>query len=652
MRKKKIALAYGITGGYVDILANVLIGLKHKSKKFWNDIIVFHEGITEEQKKHLNKIVECKFIELKARDFLKNVPRVQLELYSVATFFRFESFSLLDDYEKVIWSDVDVLYQKDISELTKFGDKTGYAATYASEPYIVENNFFELINEYNMFIPMINAGLFVISDKLKNYKEIQKWCYESTIKYGSKLRWLDQAILNIMVQKFNIEIEPIDLNKFHCHPTVKEYRKNACIIHAHGLRKFWNDLEFQQLFPEWYKNHNEWLKLYPHQPTKLIYDYLPLVSVVMSVYERYDFLVEAVESILKQTYKNLELIIVVEKSDNQKKINKVLEELNNKKIKIINNTEKLGFSNSLNVGIKASKGKYIARMDDDDISLPTRIEKQVQFMENNLEIGICDTNAEFFMYGRGLWYYTNPTSEELKALLLVTNPICHPSVMMRKSMLDEYKLKYNPDYFSEDYELWSRSIAYFPIAHIDEVLLKYRASKKNVTSIEANDSKIQTSIKKTIKHQFKDYLDLDFNDNEIELLQRRINIIDKVACRDSAIKLQKQTYKRIIQKNKECKIYNQEFIEQLFPINEKYQKKSAGTKKSRIKNVIKRILKPIYTPIYNAIERRVYGIVANQCNSINYRLDLIQNQLETINNYEKKNMRRKITQKGKNHGEK
>ena len=213
MKKKKVAIAFGITGSYTDILANVLIGLKKHSKKFWDDIVVFHSGINDEQQLHLNKIVKCNFVELQNRDFLKYVSKEQIELYSVATFFRFESFSLLDKYEKVIWSDVDVLFQGDLSELLSYGDKSGYAGTYAPDEYRVENNFFELIEEYDMFTPMLNAGLFVISDKLSNYKEIQQWCYDSTVKYGSKLRWLDQAILNLLVQEFNIDVEPIDLNR-------------------------------------------------------------------------------------------------------------------------------------------------------------------------------------------------------------------------------------------------------------------------------------------------------------------------------------------------------------------------------------------------------------------------------------------------------
>lgn len=627
-KKKNVALAYGITGNYVDILANTLIGLKKHSKKFWDDIIIFHQGISKEQQLFLNKIVDCKFIELEIKDFLKYISKEQLEMYSVATFFRFESFELLNDYHKVIWSDVDVLYQKDISDLTKYGDKSGYAATFATENYRVENNFFELINEYNMFTPMINAGLFVISDKLKNFKEIQEWCYKSTIKYGSNLRWLDQAILNIMVQEFKLDIEEIPLYEYHCHPSFKKFTKKAKIIHAHGLKKFWNDIMVQQSFPEWYENHEEWMKIYDHTPSPLIKEFLPFVSVIMSVYERYDFLEEAISSILKQTYKNFELIIVVEKSINQNKINKLINKINDPRIVIINNKTKLGFSESLNIGIENAKGKYIARMDDDDISLPLRFEKEVQFMEDNLNVGICDSNAEFFMNAKGLWYYNNPSPEEIKTVLLVTNPICHPSVMMRKEMLEKYDLKYNPNYFSEDYELWSNAVKYFDIYHIDEVLLKYRASNKNITRISSSDAKINESVKKTIKHQFKENLDLDFNDNELELLQRRYDIVQRISCSESATKLRNDIYKRIIERNKVVKYYNQDLLEVLFnrqPDNKKRTKIKNVSKKQLVKKIIKKILRPFYRPFYNSLERRIHSIVMYENSSLNGKLDYLIN---------------------------
>lgn len=607
--KKKLAIAVGITSNYVDILANVLVGLKKHNKKFWDDIIVYNDGIKEEDQRHINKIVECKFIKLdtSSMEFLKKIPHEQIKTYSVATFFRFECFNLLKEYERVIWSDVDVLIQGDISELATYATKSGYAATMADSSYRVENNFFELINEYNMFVPMYNAGLFVISDKLHNYKEIVEWCYQKTIEYGKILRWLDQGILNLLIQEFKIDVEEIDLMKFHCHPSSNENLKDARIIHAHGLRKFWNDQEYIKTFPEWQENANEWHSICDKDNSTIKIKDGPLVSVIMSVYSRFDYLDEAIQSILDQTYTNFELIIVVELSDRQNEINELIKSYNDSRIIVINNSSKLGFSNSLNVGIENSKGKYIARMDDDDISLPLRFEKQVEFLEHNLDVGICGTNAEFFMHSNGLWNKKHMSSEEIKVDLLVSNPICHPSVMMRKSMLQEYGLSYNPNYFSEDYELWSRAVEFFPIVNLDEVLLKYRASKKNVTSINGNDSKIHNSVKETMKHQFNDYLGISLNDNELELLQRRKNIVGTIANVDSALKLREQLFKNIIRANNVKKFYETKIIERYFS---NYKAKKGRS----IKRFIKKVLRPFVLPFYRVLENRIRHIVNQEMN--------------------------------------
>ena len=116
-------------------------------------------------------------------------------------------------------------------------------------------------------------------------------------------------------------------------------------------------------------------------------DEKPLVSVIMSIFKRVSFLDEAIESVLNQTFANFELLIVVEYSEEQENINNyIFKKFKDKRIRIINNKERLGFAESLNVGIKSAKGKYIARMDDDDISLPLRFEKQVNFLEKNKDI--------------------------------------------------------------------------------------------------------------------------------------------------------------------------------------------------------------------------------------------------------------------------
>lgn len=611
MKKKNVAIVFGITDNYTDMLANVLIGLKRHSKKFWSDIIIYHEDVTEEHQNQINHILPCKFIKLSSEDFASYIPESQLEIYSVATFFRLKCFSLLDKYKSVIWEDVDILFQKDQSEILNYGNETGLALVKANN-FRVENNFFELIPEYDMFVPMYNAGLIVLKDNLKDYQTMEKWCFECIKKYGSILRWCDQGVLNLLIQEYDIKVEEIDIYKWQCHPLEEDYIKDAAVIHAYGTRKFWNDKEYQELFPEWNENAKEWNQIRQNNSKNR-----PLVSVLMSTYNRYEFLPEAIESILNQTYQNFEIIVVLEYCENQNKIEKILLGYNDARIKIIKNKEKLGFSRSLNIGFDMAKGKYVARMDDDDISLPERLEKQVEFLELNNDIGALGTRAEFFMYSSGVFEYIPTDPEEVKVKMLSFSTICHPSIMMRKETFDKYALRYDPNYFTEDYELWSRAIKYMKIANLDEVLLMYRASFQNATAGQ-NEIKIHNSHKKIMKNQFSEYLNLELSDNELEVLQGRKNVIDNSIDKEGALLIRKKAIEKIISANKKTKFYNQETLEDFFEYKKIENVKSSKIRSKKIsilhpiKVGIKKVIKPIYRPIYSSLERRIFGIVDNQ----------------------------------------
>lgn len=626
MKKKNIALAFGITSNYIDILANALIGLVKHSTAFWDGIVVFHNGISKENQKKINNITKCNFIEVKEQDFVKYISQDLIKLYSVATFFKFESYKLLDEYHKVIWSDVDVLFQKDISELAKYADKTGYAATIATPNYRNIDNFCEIINKYNMFVPMYNAGLFVISDKLKNYKKIYDWCYYATKKYSTVLKWLDQAVQNIMIQEFKIDVEEIDLEKYHCHPSNFNFSNDAFIIHAHGTRKFWNDNEYKTLYSEWQENNAEWKKINSHKisNSKLIKVDKPIVSVIMSIYERYTFVDEAINSILAQTFNDFEFLICVEKTKKQKEIASYLKKFNDKRIKILLNQETLGFPESLNIMINNSKGKYIARMDDDDVSLPNRLERQVMFLESNKDIGICGTNAEFFMYAQGKWFNKNLSSEEIKTQMLFTNPICHPSVLMRKDLLDKFKIRYEKEYFSEDYQIWSRSIKFFKIANINEVLLRYRASNTNLTTYGINENKIHNSVKATMYYQFKNYLNLELNDNELELIQKRKQVIYPGDWYKSARKLQKNLYKRIMIANKTTKFYNNYLLKREF-------KYLLNNENKNIIDYFIKVVKKIFRVFYKKLEYRIDSKIENSIGNIMYKTNVIEKKIKELN---------------------
>ena len=110
---------------------------------------------------------------------------------------------------------------------------------------------------------------------------------------------------------------------------------------------------------------------------------------------RTDYMKTAIDSILHQTYDNLELIIVVEASNNQNRIKDEIASIHDERIMVICNQSRLGFAESLNVGLRAAKGKYIARMDDDDISLPERLDKEVAYLEEHPEADIVGGGSNF-----------------------------------------------------------------------------------------------------------------------------------------------------------------------------------------------------------------------------------------------------------------
>ncbi len=594
--KKNLALVFGITGNYVFALANTLMGLVNNNKKFWDDIIIYYDEISESDIKDINKIVECKFICASDLKFAKKLPKELLKEYSIATFYRYECFNLLNEYHKVIWNDVDILILNDISGLCNYGDKSGFCLTLNTGGFNVEANFKKLIPEYNMYTLLYNAGIMVLSDKINDYKKSYDWLIDTTNKYADILRWGDQGILNLFIQEFKIDVENIDIEKYCCHPSLYDNKKDIAIVHAYGADKFWNSISYQEKFPSWVQNDVKWKSISANKTNNK-----PLVSCIMSIYDRFDYAQEAIQSILNQTYDNIELIIVIEKSDNQDYIEKQLLKIKDKRIVLVKNNKKLGFPASLNVAIKMAKGKYIARMDDDDISLPERFEKQVEFMEANPNIGISGTNAVFFgKYNTEIGAECDP--ETLKIITLFRTPFVHPTVIMNKKMLLDNNLFYSTDYFCEDYELWSRAVSCFDIANIPDVLLKYRTGNEKLTS-SFNDTKIHTCHKQIVGNQLKKYLDLEFTDNEIELMQERKSVFNVCFNYNETIKFKDKTYLKIINANKTNKFYDEDKLEKY--IKNKASQDLRLSKPNIFKRAIKKVLRPFYTRLMEKIENYV-----------------------------------------------
>ena len=181
----------------------------------------------------------------------------------------------------------------------------------------------------------------------------------------------------------------------------------------------------------------------------------PLISVLLPTYRRGENLKEAIGSVLSQTYKNLELIIVDDTPDNT--IFDIISRINDPRIIYIKNRERLGFVKSLNKGTSLAKGKYIARIDADDIWIDfMKLEKQVKFLEDNPEYVLCGGGIIIVdKKGKEIVRFLHPQEDkEIRKSLLLIDNFTHSSVVFRKDTFEKVKGYDEKLDFAEDWDLW------------------------------------------------------------------------------------------------------------------------------------------------------------------------------------------------------
>jgi len=225
----------------------------------------------------------------------------------------------------------------------------------------------------------------------------------------------------------------------------------------------------------------------------------PLVSVIMPVYNGEKFLRDSIESILNQTYKNFEFIIVDDGStDNSVRIIKEYQK-KDKRIKLIENKKNLGASKALKIGLKNTKGFYYFRMDCDDISYKNRLEKELDFLEKNKDYVIVGSNLEIIDEDKkkiGYRFYPQE-NEEIKKTLIFKNPFAYSSTMIRLELLK--KIFYDEKYlYCEDYDLWFKLLKYGKGKNLPDFLIKYRINKNQIKS-----RRLKNQLKETIEIQKK-----------------------------------------------------------------------------------------------------------------------------------------------------
>ncbi len=207
---------------------------------------------------------------------------------------------------------------------------------------------------------------------------------------------------------------------------------------------------------------------------------MKMVSVIMPAYNAEKYIAAAIDSILGQSYGDFEFIIINDCSTDRTE--EIVLSYEDPRIVYLKNDENLGVAKTLNKGLAAAKGKYIARMDADDISMPERLAKQVAFLEMNPNIAVMGTNVEIFNETGTIctgWSATEP--EQMKVDLLYACGLAHPGVMMRAGVIRDLG-GYDPEFNGlEDYELWCRVTEKHQITTLPDILLRYRIHGSQVT---------------------------------------------------------------------------------------------------------------------------------------------------------------------------
>ena len=284
----------------------------------------------------------------------------------------------------------------------------------------------------------------------------------------------------------------------------------------------------------------------------------PLVSVVMPVYNSAPYIEEAVASILNQTFTDFELLLFNDGSTDASAA--LIRRFTDSRIQLFDYAQNVGYVAHLNRALELARGTYIARMDSDDVADSNRLARQVAFMESHPETGLCGTAYREFGGREGL-VPVPKTDAEIRRWMLVGSPFGHPTVLLRKAVLAQHRLRYNPTAMpAEDYRLWYEISRVTQLANLPEPLLAYRVHETQISQV--LDAKRQASVNETRRCQLLDH-GFVLTPREWE---QYVRILDRTTRPRTAHDLQEllATMQRIAQQNARLAAYPPVWFDELF----------------------------------------------------------------------------------------
>ncbi len=247
-----------VTGGTHDDVAPIAvfaINIRNTNSHLFDEMVIFHDGIKQKDQRLINSVFPTRFVKYQYPYESRNDE--VLSYFSSMVFCKYECFRLLEEYDEVVWSDYDVVILDKLDDFILRDDDSFHILDGENN---LRNMFYsnivnKEIEQYELDGPGVGTPLFAASNKMKNYSDITKWCYNKTREWDDDLYLPEQCIFSLAVQEFNIRVKKYSFSQYACYPT--KAKGDEKIIHAAGQPKFWNGL-YNEVWDEMYA---EWKKL-------------------------------------------------------------------------------------------------------------------------------------------------------------------------------------------------------------------------------------------------------------------------------------------------------------------------------------------------------------------------------------------------------
>ena len=323
-----------------------------------------------------------------------------------------------------------------------------------------------------------------------------------------------------------------------------------------------------------------------------------LISVILPVFNGEKYIGDAIDSILRQTHTELELIVIDDASTDRTR--EILGGYDDPRMCVLHNDNNSGIVFSLNRGLDVCKGKYVARMDADDIAMPNRLAEQLHYMKMHPEVIV--ESCWFEMFGAVNTEVKYPESHnQIVCSFLFGNRFLHPGYFMNNNMLRKYNIRYREDMkYAEDYDFAVRAGMCGKLANVPLVLMRYRVHESQTTSIRKPEQKM---VCRKIHEYLFNKLNIQLTDDEFQVYEE-VCVLENFQQYDATnLKVAFGIYNRIIEANRSYRLFDDISLEKQIAMRE--------------------YLALRYAYHYNKISKKLYRSLAHQISGRRLKLKLL-----------------------------